>query len=85
MSRRSRRLNDTSALTDIGSGESNNISVRKIANGYVTSVSGCGPNGYHSEERFSERAPRIIPARIAGDDAGSESLSDTMRYLDKGD
>ena len=85
MSRRSGRLNDTRALTDLGSGERSEVSVRKIANGYLTRVSKSGNGGYSCEERFSERAPKITAARVSGDDAGGEKLSDTMRYLDKGD
>jgi hypothetical protein len=64
-----RRLNDTAALVTRppGSGESHGVSVRKIDNGYMISQHSSNERTgeYSCTESYSERAPRIIPARVA--------------------
>lgn len=35
------------------------VSVRKIENGYIISESTCGPKGYKSTERFSDKPPTL--------------------------
>ena len=87
MKRSTKRLSDTVGLVREGAepGESHSLSVRRIENGHITTVSTCNPrtNEYRSSEVFTKSPPKISPPRIDGRQAsaGSESLGDTMSYL----
>lgn len=76
------RKSDTAALVGRGLevGSETTVRVRKIANGYVKSVSKYGPNGdYSCSETFSEGLP--------GDEMpfdSPSSLSDAVGYLKGG-
>lgn len=84
------RLNDTGALVSSprDGGESHSVSTRKIDNGYIVSQSRTDPRTgeYSYTEQFTDKQPKITPAKVAGGpspDAGN-SLADTVKYMNKG-
>jgi hypothetical protein len=86
-----KRLNDTAAIAASPPSENqeHSLHVRKISNGFVTRSSTCNPETgeYHCSEMFSKNAPRIIPAKVAGQGGGPApgGLADTMSYLNERD
>jgi len=80
------RLNDTAALVALPSdgATEHTVSVKKIDNGYLTRTSSYNyeTGECRSNEQFSTEKPRINPPGVSRDAAGSNSLSDTKRYLD---
>ena len=80
-------MSDTAALVarPPGGGEDHSVSVRKIDNGYLVRTSTCDERTgmYRSSEQFYERAPKILPPRVArgaAPDAGN-ALADARKYL----
>lgn len=76
----SKRLNDTAALQAIPAynlerSESRSVSVRKIANGYITSESSCKDGRYESEENYSATPPDL------GEKESENPLKQAVDYM----
>jgi hypothetical protein len=81
-----KRLSDTNALVENpGSAVSHTVSTRKIDNGWLIRQSSYNEDTgeCRSSERFSDRAPKIAPARVGRGSAPDEGspLRGAMDYL----
>ena len=57
--------------------ERHSVSVRQIANGYITETSTCRDGEYRSSETFSQDKPNLEIARATGPDTGN-SMRDAI-------
>lgn len=78
-------MGKNSVCTPTSAGESVNVDIRKIENGYVTRESRSDSKGYHTTERFSAEKPVIaLPGLSQGGKAKGKpgnSLAKALRSM----